>query len=689
MQRKISVALVTSSPNNAESLALQYVATSVEKAGHTAGVSTFRGVSELEGVARRIAKATPELLGVSIQSGIAAIDNLAFINRVRALGYSGHITCGGTFATLCRRRLFDQCRHIDSIIRHDGEIPIAFLANAIANDEGFDSLPGVSTMYGDGLPAPVGIRTHLDVRPTRQFRKLYAGVPSAEISAVRGCFGNCSYCGLKALRREATFEARQCGMTTREISSVGVGSIRRRKINSVADEMAYLYHEKNVRFFHLVDENHLPRDSVEATRVLNDLSDALDVRGVRDRAVNLMLRADAATQPVCEALDRLGLVRCLLGVESTTEEGLKKLGRGNGTSVNKMAMNNLEQRNIAFHFNVLLVTPDSTIDSIWREVDGLREVRGGLLDPFALEVYEGTTVFEGLRKAGRLEGGPMLWHYWLQEPAAKRFAHLFYRIKRDVFAKVNMTAYGYEVLGALAVAKRLKLLKTDSAQIDALASALIKKHNDLWISILESARAHAVSESDDETIHEFLEETRLSAARLVLDLRRLEAMLERGCRRPLKSEIYYPSAAAAVAMALSILCGSACVSCNHVGSGTDAGPDTSVDDTDTTTDTDTDTNTDTETDTYTCSEQEAHEEGWGAVNTAIDAGCDNICDQGEMFEYRLILDEEGHMIDMEREDGIPIDQELIDCYIAALEGQTFPCMAERDHFWLWCGVLLS
>lgn len=53
-------------------------------------------------------------------------------------------------------------------------------------------------------------------------------------------------------------------------------------------------------------------------------------------------------------------------------------------------MKNLVRRGVMFHFNVLLIYPDSTIDSIEREITGLGDVFGGLIDPFQVEVFQGT-----------------------------------------------------------------------------------------------------------------------------------------------------------------------------------------------------------------------------------------------------------------------------------------------------------
>jgi hypothetical protein len=267
--------------------------------------------------------------------------------------------------------------------------------------------------------------------------------------------------------------------------------MRRRPVDHVADEMARLYHDKGVRYFHFVDENHLPRDPEQAQAVLVELREALARRRVGNRAVSLMLRADVATPQVVESLVRLGVVRCLLGVESNTPEGLAALGRGATPEANELAVRNLTRHNISFHLNVLLVHPESTLASIEAEVQALRDIEGGLLDPFQVEALEGTDLFERLRRRGQLLGGPHVWHFWPEEPAARRFAEAFYLLKRQVMGQQQLTAYAYEVLGTLAVGGKLGRLGSAHRSLAQEGRRHIAIHNALWISLLEEAIAHA------------------------------------------------------------------------------------------------------------------------------------------------------------------------------------------------------
>ncbi len=708
MTKSITVALVGASPTGADNLALSYLAGALLAREHAPEVISFRGIGDFDAAARRAVGIAPGLIGVSAPSGEAAVEALAFVYRLRDLGYTGHVTMGGTFATLARRRLLALHPGVDSVVRHDGELPLAALADALGAGGDLERLPGVSTRRGDGLPAPVGDRDHLDISPYRTAFKRYAGVKSAKVSAVRGCFGRCRYCGLRALREAARQEGRACGLDAAAMERLGVGGIRRRPVAAVADEMADLY-ARDVRFFHFVDENHLPRDPLAAAGVIDSLDRALTRRGVGPRAVNMMLRADVATPEVVDALHRLGLARCLLGVESMKTGGLRRLGRGGAPALNLRAMEALRARGIVFHFNLLLIDPDSTMGRIDAEIEALGQVRGGLIDPFQVEVYYGTDLYHRLQRERRLEGGPLLFHYWPADAGARRFARIFYRLRRDASEFLHMTTYAYEVLGAYAVAGRLGMLK-GRRPIGREVERRIDEHNRLWIALLETASELAGRGASTDEVENLVAESTLRSAHLILGFERLKERIEAASSGPLRTEIFYPRTAAAVALALSVIAASGCSRTVPVGgpgpvriAGAPATDNTTVTDRDVDTGTSiaqetgpapedaapngeapAGSGTEAETErkpvigamragTYGCFTEHTRKK---IEKRALRLGCPRPPKEAE--EYGFVLDLDGNVLDMVMRSGVSVDEEIKKCFLAAVKGQRFPCMKDRD-----------
>lgn len=719
----LDIALVASLPDGDESLALAYLATALRQAGHHPHRITFRGYHDLEDAARRVCALRAPLLGLSIPSGHAAIDILALLHRVRSLGFEGHVTCGGAYATLARTRLLQQQAGLDSVVRHDGEVPIVGLADALAKREPLSQVAGLTTRHGDGAPAPVDDAAGMAMIPDRARTRLYAGVPCAKISAVRGCWGGCRYCGLAGLRREALREAGLRGLSCDAARRAGIGGMRRRPVHHVAEEMYRLYRDRAVRYFHFVDENHLPRDPQQACGVIAELEHALGQRGVGERALSLMLRADVATPEVVESLARLGVVRCLLGIESNTREGLAALGRGASVQVNQAAAQNLHRHGISFHLNILLIHPDSTIATIEQEVAALQRIEGGLIDPFQVELLEGTDLFERVRASGRLMGGPHLWHFWPQQPEARQFAEIFFALKREVMGRQQLTTYAYEVLGTLAVAGRLGHVGNARQRLAIDAHHWIVAHNHLWHELLEEAVRFA-RDPDPERQASFLRQGCVRAASVTLAFARLERDIERAAGGPLRTDVRYPRTGAAVALAASILaaaCSGVASPDAHVATlpsaldgSVDAGAnvpaaaaafvDASAD---AMADRSSEAENDATADTATDSDADVAAEAEAAVQAKAPAcdlptarseqyavhqaarSCPDVCAPAAgRFQYRFTLNAAGRVIGMQREDGAPIPAAIKKCYLAATAGQVFPCLA-KHQVWTPCFIALK
>jgi radical SAM superfamily enzyme YgiQ (UPF0313 family) len=679
---RIDVGLLASTIGGSESLALGYLAAALADAGHRPHVVTFDGWREIDDAARRLAELDAPLVGVALPSAPMAIDALAAAYRLLELGYRGHLTCGGAWATLARERILATHPIVDSVVRYDGELPLARLADAVAAGRDPRDVPGLTTRSGDGRPAPLGATPFVGMRPLHDRFRRFAGIRTAKLSAVRGCFGGCTYCGLAAVRREMRAEAQAAGWSRAELRRCGVGGMRRRPVTDVADEMAGLYHEHDVRFFHFVDENHLPRRPDDALFQIRALDRELERRRVGRRAISMMLRADVATPAVLEALADLGVTRSLLGVESLDRAGLAALGRGTAPEANAAALRGLVRRGIRFHYNLLLVHPYSTIASIGREVAALKQVHGGLVDPIATEVYEGTDLFRRLQAEGRLRGGPILWFYEPADEQAARFARIFRALGNQAQTVLPLTSFAYDVQGMLAVSEQLGRIGPERHRLGEALDRITERHNALWVETLEQALAIA-RRGDEDAIAPLVERTGRHAARLILELEAVRRRLEEACVERPVCDIVFPRTAAAVALAVALL-GGGCHRAAEAPSGDD--DEGEVDDTDTgdteVGDSDSETG-DTDTDTE-CTPQQYNEEYVEIWYAGHDAGCDDPCTPLTTEDYyRFVVDEDGYVTGIEVEDGGDFPAELAECYVQAVEGQVFPCLAGQEY-WVSC-----
>jgi hypothetical protein len=471
--------------------------------------------------------------------------------------------------------------------------------------------------------------------------------------------------------------------------------MRRRPIDDLADELADLYHRENVRCFQLIDENHLPGNPREAIEVIERLRQALDKRHVGPRALNMMFRSDiAANREVVDALARLGVTQALLGVESTTEKGLRSLRRTGLVEHHQQAMDNLTRANIAFHYNLLLIRPDSTLQTIEQEVNEIERLRGGLLDPYALEAYEGTDLFEELKRSHRLQGGPFLWWYSLSSPEMERFGSGFRLIRAQSFETIPLTLLAFDTLAAASTARRLGLLGRPRREVTAWAARLAREHDALWVDVLRSLARWA--RTGEPRLDELAEATRVRSRNLLFQFQRLSRQLLGREVSPLGVDARGPRVRAATAVATGVVL-AAC------GARTDvpaAGPETDA----STWAPAVDGGSLSETSVVDVGDGENLDSAMNGIDGDIDseatAGCDasaslaaindametafNQCGCPLDDSYRFVLDADGRAIDVESYTGSSIDPTTKACLLGAVSDQLFPCLADQTTSWEQC-----
>ena len=395
-----------------ENLGIRYVAAALLAAGVRARIEVLSGIEDVSRLADRIVLGAVPLVGLAIGDALAAIDLFTLAHRLRERGFRGHVTGGGAFATLSRHEILRLHPSIDSIVRHAGEVPMVDLARRIVAGVPWTECPGITTRAGDGPPCapsaePFGVRP---LRPDSLQRVL--GVRVAQLVASRGCTGGCKYCGSHALRRMSLDEGLRAGLTRAELDCAGIGGRRRRSPRDVAEEVSDSDHRRGVRILHLLDDNIVGGLHADGREWADELADELQRRKVSRTAWSLMIDPASVTDPLLDSLDRLGVTRMVVGIESLTESGLRALGRCVDVKGNLAALARARRRGIATLFNILAVHPTATGASIGAELDALENVPSGVYyEVIPLIVYPGTEAFEELRREGRVMGRDLVADY--------------------------------------------------------------------------------------------------------------------------------------------------------------------------------------------------------------------------------------------------------------------------------------
>ncbi|MGA2448887.1 MAG: radical SAM protein [Polyangiaceae bacterium] len=456
-----------------ENLGVRYVASALLAAGHRPHIEALNGIEDVARVTDRILSMATPLVGLAISDALSAIGQFTLAHHLRERGFRGHITGGGALATLARHDILRHHPAIDSIVRHAGEVPMVELAGRIASGLEWHDCPGVTTSAGDGPPCAPSSEPFA-VRPLRSDNlQRVLGSRVAQLISSRGCTGGCKYCGSHALRRMHLDEGLRAGLPRAELDRIGVGGRRRRSPHDVADEVSDLYHERGVRILHLLDDNVVGGPHSDGREWADRLADELECRGVTHTAWSLMIDPPSVTDPLLDALDRLGVARMVIGVESLTDSGLRSLGRSVDVEANFDALARARRRGIATLFNILAVHPTATGASIGAELDALEDVPSGVYyEVIPLVVYPGTAAYEELRLEGRVTGNDLIADYTPADPVAAAFyAHLT-RLMLATGGPSDIALYAHHVSSSVAVARRLDLRTVSAAMENEMAELL-------------------------------------------------------------------------------------------------------------------------------------------------------------------------------------------------------------------------
>ncbi len=538
-------------PHN-ENLGLGYLSAALTEARLPSQLRWLNSGADVEPIAREIVREAPDVVGLALPDGGSAFLPLALGELLRRLGYRGHITSGGAFATLARAWLLERYGWLDSVVRFAGEVPIVEIARAVAAGQGVEGLAGVTTRAGDGRVTDGRAAAVLDDAPMRltpertQLSEIL-GVRAAHLCASRGCAGRCHYCGPAALHTLARAEGRRGGATLAQLDDGGVGTVRWRDLEALADEMAALYHERDVRYFYLVDEHVLPYDEPGALAYLREWRKALAARRVGPIGIGGMLRADRLTPAIVDELAETGIIRTFVGLELASDEEGRRFGRTAPTARELALLGRFAQRGIATVSNLMLVHPYSTVESVGRALDFCAGIGHGVLEATRMQVYHGTRLHERMLAEGRLIGNPLRWGYVFETPEMERFAEIFARLRGEAFHDYSVACRTHDAHLALALARRLwgtRVPKAATERLERARAAL----NALYVEAYRSGLRLAVEGGGFHDATSLVRAMRARAEGVEVELDRVEELLSEG---PARAARWFAPMRAAAASALT------------------------------------------------------------------------------------------------------------------------------------------
>ena len=368
--------------------------------GYTAGMLSSQGheVKVVEGyldqlpyaeVAGTVAKFAPDILGVHLVYNWDSNEELfAFLQRIKSAGIR-FIAAYGFYPTFAYAEILLQCPAIDAAIIGEPEYTFAELAAEEPERARRVGMPGLA-WRNEQAEMPCRRRAlaeNLDLLPHPVRTEAMLRLPELNVEGSRGCYGGCTFCYINAYYGRAA-----CW--------------RGRSPENVAAEIDSLLARYGKRSFYFVDPNFFGPGRYGRERVLR-LAALLKERKIRfgiEGRVN-----DIAAETV-SALVEAGLHQILIGLESGSNESLRRLNKMTTVEQNEQAIRILRQHGIEPSVGFIMFEPDSSLKDIRINFEFL--LRNQLLNNLAVTanvlyhpqiILQGTKAYQRFRDEGRLQ----------------------------------------------------------------------------------------------------------------------------------------------------------------------------------------------------------------------------------------------------------------------------------------------
>ena len=298
---------------------------------------------------RVVERIKPDLIGLSAMAW--QYDTcIRIAHLLKEIRPEVRIVLGGYHATLMHEEIASspEAQWIDFIVRGEGEEVCRRLVNALAGNDCFTDIPGLSYREdGAFRHNPRGENLDLSTLklPIRDKRRLtwgyhliYSKIELLETS--RGCTRSCNFCSMKHMY----------GRTFRTYP-----------ISRVLEDLDDIYYKHKTRWVFITDDNMV----LNPHRVM-ELCDAIIARNYKN--LNIVVQADcismAGNEPMVAKMAQAGFRSVFLGIENGSKKNLSAAGKGDIVAASRQAIENCHKYGMMVIGGLIFGFPEDDEESI-------------------------------------------------------------------------------------------------------------------------------------------------------------------------------------------------------------------------------------------------------------------------------------------------------------------------------------
>lgn len=328
----------------------------------------------IDDVEKELKSFDPDILGItSVTPSIYQAYKVA--ETAKKVNENCVVVLGGPHATFLPRQTLEECKHVDIIVRGEGEETIKELVSVIEKEETLDRVKGLTFRKGNEIfdvePRPFTRDIDAIPFPSRDLLPMHLyhfnGVKYTTMLTSRGCPFRCSFCS----------SSRLFG-----------GHWRGRTPENVLEEMGEVYEEYNIRNIEFADDT-FTLDQKRAERVCDEI-----IRQGWDISWGTSSRVDTLSRALVEKMKKAGCWILFLGIESGCQKILDAVGKRITVEQARKAVKIVKDAGIRVLGSFIIGFLQDTTETIKETIKFAKSLNLDYAEFSILTPYPGTPIFD-------------------------------------------------------------------------------------------------------------------------------------------------------------------------------------------------------------------------------------------------------------------------------------------------------
>jgi len=359
---------------SAPPLGLAYLASILRKEHEVKIIDSIILGYGLEDLRRELRSFYPDIIGItSVTPSIPQAYAVAKI--AKKVIEDCTVVMGGPHVTFLPKQTLEECKHVDIVVRGEGEKTVEKLMRAIENGESLKTVRGIAFRSGNQIVEnePMPFIKNIDEIPfpSRDLLPMdkyqFNGVRYTTMLTSRGCPFGCSFCS----------SSRLFG-----------GYWRGRSPENVLEEMRVIYEDYKIKNIELMDDT-FTLNQKRAEKICDGI-----IKREWDIAWSASSRVDTITKKLAEKMKKAGCWVIYLGIESGSQKILDSIGKRITIRQVKKAVKIVKDAGIQVLGSFIIGFPEDTVKTIRQTIEFAKSLNLDYAQFSILTPYPGTPIFD-------------------------------------------------------------------------------------------------------------------------------------------------------------------------------------------------------------------------------------------------------------------------------------------------------